>query len=64
MEDVVQAVLIGGVATWIQLPQGCVEQTIIRLAPLVYAMNYLKLTKQVTEKIEMDGNKYIRSGKD
>ena len=63
MEDVVQAVLIGGVENWIRLPTGCVEQTIIRLAPLVYAFKYLKLTKQVTEKIEKDGNSYIRKGR-
>ena len=63
MEDVVQAVLIEGVDNWIRLPTGCVEQTIVKLAPLVYAYKYLKLTKQVTEKIEKDGNSYIRSGK-
>ena len=62
MEDVVQAVLIEGVETWIRQPTGCVEQTIIKLAPLVYAMKYLKLTSQVTEKVERDGNRHIRSG--
>lgn len=62
MEGIVQAVLIQGVESWIRLPTGCVEQTIIRLAPLVYAMKYLKLTNQVSEKIEDDGNNHIRQG--
>ena len=62
MEDVVQTVLIKGVENWIQQPTGCTEQTLIKLAPLVYAMKYLKLTKQVTDKIEQEGNNYIRSG--
>ena len=63
MEDVVQSVLLGGVERFINLPGGCVEQTIIGLAPLVYAMNYLKLTKQITEDIERNGNSHVRAGK-
>ena len=62
MENVVQSVVLRGVERFISLPSGCVEQTIIRLAPLVYAMKYLKLTNQVNEETEKNGNDFVRKG--
>ena len=62
MENVVQAVVIQGTENFITLPRGCVEQTIIGLAPSIYAMRYLKVTKLVTDDIEESGNENIRKG--
>lgn len=63
MEDDIQAVYIQGVESWIKLPTGDVEQTIVELGPLVYAMKYLKLTNRVTEIIEQDGYDHVRKGR-
>lgn len=63
MEDIVQAVLFGGIEDLLGLPWGCVEQTIITLSPNVYALKYLRVTNQVTEEIEKEGSQNIRYGK-
>ena len=47
----------------IQLPTGCGEQTMLRLAPNVYVMQYLRATKQVTPQIESTAFSFIKSGK-
>jgi hypothetical protein len=54
--------IIEGVDSLFSQPAGCGEQTMIRLAPTVYAMTYLKQTKQQTADIETKGNQWIRDG--
>lgn len=61
MTNVVKT-LIEGVDSLFQQPAGCGEQTMIRLAPTVYAMMYIKETRQITEDIEIRGNQWIRDG--
>ncbi|XP_053393834.1 venom factor-like [Mercenaria mercenaria] len=61
MDNVVNTI-IEGVESLFQQPAGCGEQTMIRLAPTVSAMYYLKETDQVTAEIEVKGNQYIRDG--
>ena len=46
----------------VRLPHGCGEQTIITMAPNVYALWYLQSTNQVTDVIERNAYKYIQYG--
>ena len=62
MDNVVRTIL-SGVSNLFRRPDGCSEQTISSTTPNVYAMMYLKQTKQVTEDIEIAGNANIRHGK-
>nr|ATP14108.1 complement C3-2 isoform [Sinonovacula constricta] len=61
MQEVV-SILVNGVEKLFIQPMGCGEQTVIRLAPNVYAMEYLKNTGQVTSDIETRGHQFIQSG--
>ncbi|XP_060576890.1 complement C4-like [Ruditapes philippinarum] len=54
--------IIEGVDSLIKQPAGCGEQTMVRLAPTVYAMTYLKQTQQQTAYIETKGSQWIRDG--
>ncbi|XP_028394711.1 complement C3-like [Dendronephthya gigantea] len=51
-----------GLDSIIKLPTGCGEQTMLKLAPNVFVLNYLRSTKQVTRHIEETAFNYIRSG--
>ena len=44
-------------------PGGCGEQNMVKLAPTLYAVRYLKLTGKLTPEIEDIGYKYMRQGK-
>nr|ACN37845.1 complement component C3 [Ruditapes decussatus] len=59
--DIVNTI-IEGVDSLFLKPAGCGEQTMIRLAPTVYALSYLKQTKQMTVDIEKKGNQWVRDG--
>nr|BAR45609.1 complement component 3-2 [Scolopendra japonica] len=45
-------------------PHACGEQTLVKLAPLVYTINYLKKTKQLTSSFESKGYSYISQSYD
>ena len=62
MNNVVRTIL-SGVSNLFTVPSGGSEQTISSTTPNVYAMMYLKQTKQVTGDIETVGNANIRNGK-
>ena len=51
-----------GLNNLIALPTGCGEQTMLKLAPNVFILNYLRSTKQVTDQIEGTAFGFIRSG--
>ena len=51
-----------GLDSIIKLPTGCGEQTMLKLAPNVFVLNYLRSTKQVTKHIEETAFDFIRKG--
>lgn len=61
MENVVK-VLLGGAEQLFVFPRGCSEQVIASTAPNVYALMYLKQTKQMTDSDEEVGSGHIRFG--
>lgn len=62
MDAAVQTVL-GGVHDLLDnVPHGCGEQTMILMAPLVYAMRYLQGTGRLTPQAEMRGRFFMRVG--
>ncbi len=52
-----------GLDSIIRMPTGCGEQTMLKLAPNVFVLNYLRSTKQVTRNIEERAFNFIRSGR-
>ncbi|XP_052777882.1 complement C3-like [Mya arenaria] len=60
--DAVVAALLDGVDTIFKEPSGCGEQNMIKTAPIVYGMNYLKQTGQETAKNEETGTNWIKKG--
>lgn len=46
----------------LELPYGCGEQNIARLAPTLYAMRYLKVSGKMTAATEEKGYQYMRTG--
>lgn len=63
MDSTVKSV-IGGVDKFLEkVPHGCGEQTMILLAPIVYAMRYLQRTNQLTPDFERRGIGLMRLGK-
>jgi hypothetical protein len=61
MEGTIQE-LMKGTEQLIRKPVGCGEQTMMYLAPMVYAMKYLIQTDQDTPEIETKGFDLIRGG--
>ena len=61
MVDAVETI-VNGIDKLLRMSYGNGETTLFYLAAATYAMNYLKQTKQITDKIEQDGNKAIRNG--
>jgi len=61
MDNIASAV-ISGVDKMFHLPTGCGEQTMVKLAPVVYGMYYLKQTGLETADNEETGTEYIRRG--
>lgn len=61
MDNIVKTIL-EGVDNLIQVPHGSGETTVAVTSPNVYAMMYLKQTKQITKEIEKKGNTHIRTG--
>jgi hypothetical protein len=47
----------------LQLPGGCGEQNMVRIAPNVYVLHYLTKTKQMIADMENKKNNYIQKGK-
>ncbi|XP_060557864.1 venom factor-like [Ruditapes philippinarum] len=60
--DNIVTTIIEGVDTLFKEPKGCGEQKMVALAPTVYAMNYLKRTKQMTDVLLETGINWIRKG--
>lgn len=58
----VQAV-VDGLEGLLRQPTGCGEQTMIRMAPTVYAMQYLTHTNPNRQGVENKGYKFIEDGK-
>ena len=59
VEDIIE----NGLANLIKLPTGCGEQTMIRMAPLVYVLRYLYSTKNgVTADVERKAYDFMRKG--
>jgi len=59
VEDVIE----NGLANLIKLPTGCGEQTMIKMAPLVYVLRYLYSTKNgVTADVERKAYNFMREG--
>ena len=52
-----------GLESFFIKPTGCGEQTMSKLAPLVYVFNYLRNTKQVTKEIEESAFGHMQFGK-
>lgn len=46
----------------LQLPGGCGEQNMARIAPNVYALNYLEKTNQMTEEMRSKIDDFIHKG--
>ncbi|UYV77882.1 C5 [Cordylochernes scorpioides] len=51
---------ITGVEHLMSQPTGCGEQTMIRMAPTLYALHYLTVKKQVTPEIEEKAYQYLK----
>ncbi|XP_074654266.1 A.superbus venom factor 1-like isoform X2 [Tubulanus polymorphus] len=54
--------IIGGMDKMIKLPTGCGEQTMIALAPTVYATKYLKIANKLTLDRENEAIRYMQEG--
>ena len=61
MLDAVETI-VNGIDKLLRIPYGSGESIMLYLGPTTYAMDYLKQTNQVTDKIEQDGNYAIRNG--
>ena len=46
----------------LRMPYGCGEQNMASWSPNIYVLQYLTNTNQLTEKIEEDAKRYMRSG--
>ena len=46
----------------IRLPFGCGEQNMIHFAPIVYVMDYLKRTRQLTPETEAEAKTFLVQG--
>ena len=51
-----------GIDKLLAMPYGCGEQNMLKFAPNVYIMDYLKATQQSNKKIEDKAKEYMRSG--
>ena len=61
--DTTVSTVIEGVDTLLSaVPRGCGEQTMIMLAPIVYALQYLNRTNQLTPQLERKGVKRLKLG--
>ena len=49
--------------TLLKMPYGCGEQNMLRFAPNIFIMNYLKNTNQASEEIKSKALNFMRSGK-
>lgn len=59
----IQDIIEKGLDKLIQMPTGCGEQTMIRLAPLVYVLRYLYSIKNgVTAAVEKKAYGFMRKG--
>ena len=52
----------GGLEKFFRQPTGCGEQTMIKLAPNVYVLEYLINTKQLSGASEESAYRFIQSG--
>lgn len=47
----------------VQLPHGCGEQNMVLFAPIVYVLQYLEKTRQLTLEIKERATGFLRNGK-
>lgn len=59
---VVNTTIEGGLDKFFRQPTGCGEQTMIRLAPNVYVLEYLMNTNQLSGANEESAYRFIQSG--
>jgi len=59
---VVNTTIEGGLEKFFRQPTGCGEQTMIRLAPNVYVLEYLMNTNQLSGANEESAYRFIQSG--
>ncbi|NXT78636.1 A2ML1 protein, partial [Zapornia atra] len=48
----------------VQMPHGCGEQNMVLFAPIVYVLQYLEKTRQLTPEIKERATGFLRNGKD
>ena len=59
---VVNTTIEGGLEKYFRQPTGCGEQTMIKLAPNVYVLEYLTNTKQLSGANEENAYRFIQAG--
>ena len=59
---VVNTTIEGGLEKFFRQPTGCGEQTMIKLAPNVYVLEYLMHTNQLSGANEESAYRFIQSG--
>jgi len=47
----------------VQMPHGCGEQNMVLFAPIVYMLQYLEKTRQLTPEIKERATGFLRNGK-
>lgn len=52
-----------GIDELLSLPDGCGEQKMINIAPVVYLMNYLEITRSLTADMRVTFQKKLLDGK-
>ena len=62
MDSVVMSVIEDVDQMLNRIPRGCGEQTMIILAPIVYALKYLHGTNQIQENHKLRGERLISKG--
>ena len=60
---VIDTTIQGGLEDKFNLPNGCGEQTMIKLAPNVYVLEYLMKTNQITNASKEKAYRFIQRGR-
>lgn len=54
---------VNGLDRLLRMPSGCGEQNMVKFAPNIFVLQYLKATAQLTPKIETKALHYLESGR-
>ena len=60
---VINTTIQDGLEDKFELPDGCGEQTMVKLAPNVYVLEYLMKTNQITETSKENASGFIQQGR-